>query len=457
MRGGKGFLVLVVLALGLGGYAYFVESKRDPSSDTPAVKRDKVMDLDASKVEEIEVRSATGDVTRLKKTGADWHIVAPEALEADQEVVSTILQSITSLEATSTVDEHPASVKAFDLDPAHVSVGLQLTGEKTMKRLSLGTKTPTGADVYARVEGQPKVVLVSASTEDQINRSLFDLREKSLLKFDREKADSLKLEPTGAPAVAFTKKNPDDWRLTAPVEAKADFSVVDGLVGRLSQARMKSVVESDGTKDLKKYGLDKPQAVATIGVGSTRASLALGTKAPDGTIYGRDLTRPLIFTVEAALLDDLKKKTDDLRQKMMFEFRSFTAVSVDIAHGAEAFTFVKGQAPAAPNATTPPIEVWKQSKPAAKDIDSNKLTDFLVDLANLKAESFVDRPVASTDEYVFTIRFGDDKAPKDERVTVRKSGAVVHAIRQGDAGAAVIPTADFDKVVTGLKGLAGGK
>jgi len=33
----------------------------------------------------------------------------------------------------------------------------------------------------------------------------------------------------------------------------------------------------------------------------------------------------------------------------------------------------------------------------------------------------------------------------------------VHAIRQGEPGAAIVPTADFDKVVAGLKELAGGK
>ena len=29
MRGGRSFLILLVVALGLGGYIYFVESKRD--------------------------------------------------------------------------------------------------------------------------------------------------------------------------------------------------------------------------------------------------------------------------------------------------------------------------------------------------------------------------------------------------------------------------------------------
>ncbi len=44
---------------------------------------------------------------------------------------------------------------------------------------------------------------------------------------------------------------------------------------------MKAIVAADGTTDLKKYGLDKPQALATLGAGSTRATLAIGGKKDD--------------------------------------------------------------------------------------------------------------------------------------------------------------------------------
>jgi hypothetical protein len=328
-----------------------------------------------------------------------------------------------------------------------------------MRKVDLGTKTPTGADLYARVEGQPKLMLVGASADDTLNRSTFDLRDKTVLKFDHDKADSFKLEPAGSPAVSLSKKG-TDWLLTSPANAKADFAVVDALVGKLAQTKMKSLVVADVGTDLKKYGLDKPQAVATIGAGSTRATLALGGKADDGSIYARDLSRPMVFGVEATLLDDLKKKADDFRVKDLFEFRSFTAESLDITRGGETVSFAKQKAAVSPNpaaGAAVPAETWKQTKPAAKDIDQAKLNDLLTNISNLKAEKFVDKALTSGEDFVVTARFGDPGAPKEERVTFRKSGDVVQAIRQGEPGAAVVPTAEFDKVVSGLKELAGGK
>jgi len=224
------------------------------------------------------------------------------------------------------------------------------------------------------------------------------------------------------------------------------------------------MVEADGTKDLKKYGLDKPQAVATIAAGSTRASIAIGSKAEDGSLYARDLSRPMVFSVEATLLDDLKKKPDDFRVKDLFEFRSFTALSLDATHGAESFSFAKQKAappaasPANASAAPPPAaDTWKLTKPAAKDIDQGKFNDLLTNLSNLKADKFADKPLTTGETYVFVAKFGDEAAARTEKLTFRESGDVVQAIREGETGAAIVSKADFDKVVTGLKELTGGK
>ena len=346
MRGAKSFLVLLVIAIAIGAYAYFVESKKEVS-DASTTKTEKVWTMDADKVEEIEVKASNGDRTTLKKNGGTWQITAPKPADADQSAASSMASSLASLESTKTVDEKPASVKAFELDPPNVSVRVRLAGEKEFREVDLGTKTPTGTDLYARVQGQPKVFLVGSYLDGQLNRTTFDLRDKSVLKFDRTKVDSLELKPSGSPDVSLTKKSSEEWRLTTPVAAKADFSVVDGVLSKISQTQMKSIVEEgDAAATLKKYGLDAPQVQAIIGAGSTRATLALGGKAPDGNLYARDLTRPMVFEVEASLLDDLKKKPDDVRQKMLFEFRSYTALNLDVAHGAEAFSFAKSAGPA---------------------------------------------------------------------------------------------------------------
>src|SRR5262245_41844708 len=116
MRGGRSFLILLVLALGLGGYAYFVESKRDQTD--PTTVKTKVFGLEAGKIEEVRVTASSGETTTLKKNGTDWQIVAPEALPADTAVAGSLVTAVEMLDMQSVLDENPASVEGFGLKPA---------------------------------------------------------------------------------------------------------------------------------------------------------------------------------------------------------------------------------------------------------------------------------------------------------------------------------------------------
>jgi hypothetical protein len=459
VHGKRSLLILFVVAAALGAYIYFVESERDPVADDTPV-REKVFQTPSTDFTEIEVRAASGETTTLRKNNNVWEIVAPETAPTDSTEIGGLLSTLESLEVQGVVDDNPPAVAQFGLEPARIAVTFKSPAGES--RLLVGKKTPTGVDLYARVDGQPRVFLISAYLEDSLNKTPFGLRDKTILKFERDGADTLMVDRADAPALSFAKQG-EAWRMLKPYDAKADFNLVDGLVGRIASARMTSIVTPDGSKTLKQYGLERPAATAIVGAGSSRASIALGSKKDDTSVYARDLSRPLIFTVEASLLDDLKKPADEYRPKDLFEFRSFSALGVDVTVGGQTLTFEKQTAPApspSPAATPappPPADVWKQTQPAARDIDQSKITDLLTTVSNLRAESFTDKPLAKGEELVFVARFGDAAAPQRDEIRFRKSGSVVHAFRPGETGAAVVSTADFDRALALAKELAGAK
>src|SRR5262245_34784573 len=169
MRGGKSFLILLGVALALGGYIYFVEMKREPSDS--AEKKARVFTVESGQIEELEIRAASGETTTLKKQGDTWQ--AP-GVDVDPSEVSSVVSTRETLAMPRAIDDNPKSVAECGLEPARIAVGVRTAGDATLKRLQLGSKTPTGADIYARVEGQPKVFLISAYLEDSLNKTPFN-------------------------------------------------------------------------------------------------------------------------------------------------------------------------------------------------------------------------------------------------------------------------------------------
>ena len=90
-------------------------------------------------------------------------------------------------------------------------------------------------------------------------------------------------------------------------------------------------------------------------------------------------------------------------------------------------------------------------------MDDAKFSDLLMTISNLRAESFAAAALTGGESITVTARFGDATAPQTETVTLRKVGAVVHAIRAGDPGAAVVSTTDFDRAMGLVREITGAK
>jgi hypothetical protein len=446
MRGLRSFIVLLVVGLSLGSYIYFVESKREPSSEAEA--KPKVFDgVEADKIEEITIAVKDGDRTTLTKTGSDWQIVAPVKTAADQTEASGLATNLSTLETQHVVEENPEDLKQFGLAEPRAEISFRLAGTKEPKQLLIGNKTATGGDVYAKVGPEKRVLLVPGYLESTFVRTTFDLRDKSALKFDRDKADQITIAAGGK--TVRVKKDGGEWLLAEPVAARADFGVIEGLLGRLSGAQMKAIVSAEPSEaELKKYGLAAPAVTVRTGAGSSQAALAVGSDAGDGNVYARDLSRPQVFTLESSLADELKKGAADFRKKDVFEFRPFNAKRLEIVRDGQTVVFerVENKDPKAPS-----TDKWVQSAPGKKDMDMAKMDAMLSAFANLRAESFADAAAGTgleTPALTIVARYDDGK--KEERVTFGVRGDNVHAARAGEPGAMKIAKTDYEGATKAL-------
>ena len=228
-----------------------------------------------------------------------------------------------------------------------------------------------------------------------------------------------------------------DWKLVKPVEARSDYSAIEGFMTRLSSANMSRIIE-ENPADLARYGLDKPSMTVTVGVESAKAVLQIGKTENDQT-YAKDASRPIVFTVDSTLQTDLNKSFDDYRKKELFEFRPFSLAKIravlDAPGGAKTYELEK-----APAATPGGAETWKVTRVggASHTPDAAAMDDLLNKLVAIKAESFVagstktgvDKPAL-----VVSVSYDDGKF---ERVRFGAVGDNAYGVRDGEAGVAKV-------------------
>lgn len=441
MRGVRSLLVLLAIAVALGWYAWR-DSQRPAGTDGP--ERDQVFTVQADAIDEISIRSEAGEQTRLQKTGEEgWRIVEPTKAAPDPAEVSGLTSNLSRLEIQRVVDENPPDLKEYGLAEPRVQVAFKAGGEE--HRLLLGGKTPPGTDVYAKRGADNAVFLIPSHLESTFNRSTFDLRDKAVLKVEREKVDTMELA-AGGRTVRFARAD-GEWRMTAPIQARADSSAVEGLVNRLAGLQMRSVVEDPA---LASKGLAKPAATVRLGSGDSQATLAFGAAAGDGAVYARDPSRPVVFTVDSSVLDELKKDAAELRQKDLFDARAFNTTHVEVTHGGQTFTFEKTRAT---NAEGQEEDRWRQTAPQQRDLAPGSFDTLLSAITGVRATGFVEAPpkALAAPSLAVTVKF--DEGKKEERVSFARAGAEAYAARAGEPGAARVEPAAVDSIVKALQEL----
>jgi len=107
------------------------------------------------------------------------------------------------------IDDNPSDVSTYNLSQPRLEVTFKAGGKD--HKLLIGRKTPPGSDLYAKIDDQPRVVLIPSFVESTFNRSTFDLRDKAVLTVNRDEIGSLSV--TTPSSTLRLEKVAGEWKL----------------------------------------------------------------------------------------------------------------------------------------------------------------------------------------------------------------------------------------------------
>lgn len=269
------------------------------------LRNKKVLEFEADDIEGVKIAEGTKEL-EAQKSGDNWQLKKPIGAKADSSEISTFVSSIRFTRANGFPDP-PVDAKTAGLDPPVIKITLHDGKAKTDRVLLLG-KTSEADKYYARDASRDVIFIVDKDIAEKARRPIFDWRDKSITKIDRDKIDKIDIQ-RGSETVSMLKAG-SDWKL--PDGKKLQWDKISGMLNALDFEKSKDIV--DPPKSLSTYGLDKPKIEVVLRQGANElVSVALGadSKMPEG-IYLKTSESPAVKVVSKDVFDKFNVKADDL-------------------------------------------------------------------------------------------------------------------------------------------------
>ena len=390
-------LLVGLVFVALLTYVYVFEVKEKEKEREAAEQSNILLDVDADEARQVTI--ARGDsVLVAQKRPTGWRILSPVEDVADEAALERFVRNLKESKIERVVADSaevagdPELATKYGLRSPRLKIRVDRSDASPgtpADTLLFGNDSPTEKYVYVMRTGtNPEIFTVRAWRYDNLNKGLFDLRDRRVLSFLEEDVQALRLERTEE--TVKLERVEGSWQMRSPVDAAADESAVEQLLGQLKNAKIKEFVdESARSETLARLGFDAPLVTAYLTVGEDRAEkkLTLARKNDDGRPLALDGSRSPVFAIDSTLVEQLLKSVFDLREKNPIE-KSAAAARKFLLHGTkDSFVAEKDSA-----------DTWGLIQPAGLEGKPWKLANLIRDLKDIEVRQFVhDGPAALAD------------------------------------------------------------
>ena len=372
----KSTLVLVLIALVLGGFVYYYEFKRTPAAEKSEDTSKPAFNFPATDIAALTLERA-GQKISFEKHGDDWLITQPVETRADRSVLEGIATDLASARVSRTFPAAADRLATYGLASPAVALEIKLKNGQ-QHRLQLGAKDFSGLSVYGIVDGAKDVALLPDTLLTSSDKPLDDLRDRSVLDVSAWDVTSFDLKNKSG-EVSATKQS-SGWHIEEPRSTAADAGEIESLLAQVSSAKM-TRVESEKATDLAKYGLDKPEVALRVhDLKGEERGLLVGRKVGDD-YYARDSARPLVFRINTDLYKKLGDALFDLRDKNLIHLQRDQLTKAEIRNKNQTIVCQYGA-----------DNKWKLEVPADKKGKEVQSWKFFDPLDNARAQEILDTP-----------------------------------------------------------------
>ncbi len=407
-------LIAAIVLAALSGVLYW-SNHRKPAEDAVKVSADapvKILTLTQADITKVQIKKKSGDDVELQKDSAGkWQIAGAKPLRADQNEVSSMLSTLSSLTSERLIEQKAANLADYGLAQPSVEVDVTEKDNKTQKLL-IGDNAPSGNAAYVALAGDPRVFTLANYSKTSLEKSEKDLRDKRLLVFEQDKLSRVELNAKKVD-IEFGR-NKDQWQIVKPKPFRADDSKVEELIRNLGDAKMDLNLSADDQKKAL-AAFNSGTAVATAKVTDASDTEELQVRKNKDDYYAKSSAVEGVYKVTNDLGASLDKTVDDFRNKKLFDFGFTDPDKIEFHDGTKAYFLTKGGSD------------WFAGD--GKKVDAISSEAFVQKVRDLAASKFLDSGFSAAQIEVTATSNGGKSV---EKILIAKDGDHYVARRDGE-------------------------
>jgi hypothetical protein len=315
-------LVLLVLAVAVGAYIKFFESKR-PNTEEANRRRQNVVNFERDKIDGIAIQNGE-DRIALKRVDKKWRLETPVKDLADSTAIDSLLFDLDGWQKEATISAKEIEAdkgKLAEYGVAKAKLRLKLQGTNAPPEIWFGNNAALENRVYVRLENSKEVYLAPKNIRDAISKKPEEFRDRKLTDFVATQVTRLAMKtPAGEMEL---QKQGDHWQIVKPLRTRADDQKVNDLLAQIINSRIEKFVAGDGG-DLHPYGLAEPRGTVTLFAGEDKQGQLLQIGGPaekeKDQVYVRFAPRSFVYTLPKKIEEVLNTKPNDLRDRHLVRF-----------------------------------------------------------------------------------------------------------------------------------------
>src|SRR5271170_499616 len=410
----NGLLIAAIALAALSGVLYWSNHKK-PTVDAVKVSAHtppKILTLNQADITKVEIKKTGGDAVELTRNDAGkWQIAGAKPLRADQNEVSTMTSTLSSLTGDRLIEEKASDLADYGLAQPATEVDITEKDNKAQKLL-IGNNTPAGNGAYVALAGDPRVFTLANYAKTSIDKTAKDLRDKRLLVFEQDKLSRVELSAKKQD-IEFGR-NKDQWQIVKPKPLRADDSKVEELIRKLGEAKM-DLSASDEDQKKAVAAFNSGTAVATAKVTDASGTEELQVRKNKEDYYAKSSAVEGVYKVGSDLGTALDKSADDFLNKKLFDLGFTDPEKIEMHDGAKAYFLTKGGSD------------WFSAD--GKKVDPIGAEGFVEKVRDLAASKFVDSAFTSP---AMEVTVTSNSGKMVEKVLIAKDGDHFVAKRDGE-------------------------